>query len=80
MPTLQQALAALHIKLHIKPPRPAATPQKPKPKAKPPGPRRVRLGQLGIPMPAVASDGFDRPTPSKPPPEHEANYAERYFP
>lgn len=82
MSTLQQALAALRIQT-----KPATKPQAPakarKPaKAAPPRVHRCELNAFTQhqPLRLLVEDETGRHTDSRPPPEHEPAFAERYFP
>lgn len=72
MPTLQQALAALPIKIKTKP-----TPAVPASFPRPPGPRLVPLGtfETSRKLHYGLAEPLDRS-----PPVHEPNFSERYFP
>jgi hypothetical protein len=86
MPTLQEALsAALSAPKPVpEPAAPAPTPKiRPQPaRRKVPGLRRVAVGtwdDAASRLPVNFGGTFNRTTLSKPPQEHEANFAERYF-
>lgn len=77
---LQSALAG--IRQHITPPAPRPTPRpSPKPKqAKTRPVRRLAVGSFDFGRKAVDTTGaVGRHSESRPPPEHEPNFAERHF-
>lgn len=76
MTTLQAALAALGGTLKVKRAVSTSAPVK-----RPAGPRVVAEGTFGQHYPLrLASASFEAVGDSRPPPEHEPNFAERYFP
>jgi len=85
MPTLQQALLAATFKpSRSKSPAPALKPaiqrqQRPKALRTVQYSRRVPYGTFDVPLRPLVEEHEESRNDSRPPPEHEPNFPERYF-